>query len=53
MIDTNAPWYIKTPHPSMESFREKYLLSRTLFAGTKRIQYADWGYDRYMIIGFK
>jgi hypothetical protein len=53
MIDPNDPWYIVTASPDIESFKQKYNLSSTLFIDTLRIQYSDWGYDRYMLIGIK
>jgi hypothetical protein len=53
MIDPNDPWYIVTASPDIESFKQKYNLSTTLFLDTLRIQYSDWGYDRYMLIGIK
>lgn len=53
MVDPGHPWYIVTPSPNIESFKQKYNLSETLFLDTLRIQYDGWGYDRYMIIGYK
>lgn len=53
MIDPNHPWYIVTASPDIESFKQKYNLSTTLFLDTLRIQYDGWGYDRYMLIGYK
>jgi hypothetical protein len=53
IIDPNDPWFIKTASPDIESFKQKYNLSKTLFCDTLRIQYDSWGYDRYMIIGIK
>lgn len=53
MVDDKDPWYVVNPSPTIESFAEKYPLSKTLFLDTLRIQYADWGYDRYMLIGYK
>ena len=53
MTDPTDPWLIKTPCPTMEQFRAKYPLSKVHFCGEQRIQYASWGYDRYMIIGVK
>ena len=53
MTDTGEPWFIKTASPDIESFKQKYNLSTTLFCDTLRIQYDSWGYDRYMLIGIK
>lgn len=53
ITDANDPWFIVTPSPNIDSFRQKYNLSTTLFLDTLRIQYGDWGYDRYMLIGYK
>lgn len=53
ITDANEPWFIVTPSPDIDSFRQKYNLSTTLFLDTLRIQYGDWGYDRYMLIGYK
>jgi hypothetical protein len=53
VVDPNEPWLIKTPHKTLEDTINKYPLAITHFTGTLRIQYSDWGYDRYMIIGIK
>lgn len=53
VTDPEYPWLIKTASPDIESFKQKYNLSTTLFCDTLRIQYNDWGYDRYMLIGIK
>ena len=53
IVDPNHPWYIVTESPDINSFKQKYNLSSTLFIDTLRIQYSDWGYDRYMLIGIK
>jgi hypothetical protein len=53
VVDPNEPWLIKTPHPTLEDTINKYPLTITHFTGTLRIQYGDWGYNRYMIIGVK
>jgi hypothetical protein len=51
VTDPNSPWFITQPTPDFDSFIKLYPVSHTLFKGTKRIQYGDWGYDRYMVIG--
>jgi hypothetical protein len=53
VTDPEYPWLIKTASPDLESFKQKYNLSKTLFCDTLRIQYGDWGYDRFMLIGVK
>lgn len=53
VTDPTYPWLIKTPCPNMEQFRSMYPLTTVHFCGEQRIQYATWGYDRYMIIGVK
>ena len=53
IVDSKEPWLIKQPTPTYEDFCKTYSLSKTYYTGTKRIQYNDWGYDRYMIIGEK
>jgi hypothetical protein len=53
IVDPNHPWYIVTASPDIDSFKQKYNLSKTLFCDTLRIQYGGWGYDRYMLIGYK
>lgn len=53
VTDPEYPWLIKTASPDIESFKQKYNLSTTLFCDTLRIQYDSWGYDRYMLIGIK
>lgn len=51
VTDPNDPWFITQPTPNFNSFIERYPVTHVLFSGTKRIQYSDWGYDRYMTIG--
>lgn len=53
MLDEGDPWYIKTASPDIESFKQKYNLSTTLYCDTLSIKYDSWGYDRYMLIGIK
>ena len=53
MTDPAAPWLITNPSPTLASFISKYNLTTTYMADTMRIQYDQWGYDRYMIIGIK
>lgn len=53
ITDPNDPWFITTASPTIESFKEKYKCSAVLDCDTLRIQYGDWGYDRYMLIGIK
>lgn len=53
VTDPGDPWFIKQPTSTFEEFLEKYNVSSVLFKGKKRIQYNDWGYDRFMVIGYK
>jgi hypothetical protein len=53
IVDSGYPWYVNNPSPTYESFIEKYPLTHLKFAGTLPINYDDWGYERYMIIGIK
>lgn len=46
-------WKIVNPSRTTEEFAKKYPLSRTLVSAVKDIQYNDWGYKRYMLIGIK
>jgi hypothetical protein len=49
----DKPWYITNPNSSLDELKEKYQLSKILYEGVKEIRYNHWGYDRYMIIGYK
>jgi len=53
IVDPNYPWLITQPNATFEEFLNKYKITSTLFKGTKHIQYDEWGYDRYMIIGYR
>lgn len=53
VVDTEYPWLVTNPSPTIDSFKEKYKLSTTLFCDTLRIQNGAWGYNRFMIIGIK
>lgn len=46
-------WKITNPIKSMDEVTKRYPLSHTLVSSTKDIQYNDWGYQRYMLIGIK
>ena len=53
MTETGDPWFIKQPNPNIDAFRSRYHLSKTYVCDTMRIQYDDWGYNRFMLIGIK
>lgn len=53
MDSTDDDWKIVNPSRTMEEFTKKYPLSSTLVSTVKDIQYNDWGYQRYMLIGIK
>lgn len=53
ITDPEYPWLIRQPNATFEEFLNKYKITSTLYKGTKRIQYSEWGYDRYMIIGYR
>jgi len=53
ITDAGDPWYIRQPTATFEDFINLYPLTVNLYAGQKRTQYNEWGYDRYMIIGYK
>lgn len=47
------PWYIKQVAKDLDSFKNRFDFDTVLYAGTKRIQYTDWGFNRFMVIGIK
>lgn len=53
ITDPEEPWLIRQPNATFDEFAKKYPITNTLFSGTKRIQYSDWGYDRFMLIGYR
>lgn len=54
VLDPEHPWLITNPSPNIESFSEKYPLTKTYFLDTLPIRYGNGqGYDRYMLIGIK
>jgi hypothetical protein len=50
MTSPDDPWFIKQPCTDITALIERFPMN-LLFAGTKRIQYDNWGYNRFMIIG--
>jgi hypothetical protein len=46
-------WLVCNPNNSLDEFIHKYPLSKYMFMGTKEINYDDWGYKRFMVIGIK
>lgn len=54
VTDSNDPWFITVPSPTLESFNNKFMLAQTFFNDTLEIRYGNNnGYDRYMTIGRK
>lgn len=53
MDNKEHPWHIKDANKSIEDIKDKFSLRKILFEGTKEINYNDWGYKRFMIIGIK
>jgi hypothetical protein len=53
VLDENFPWLIKQKSPDIGAFQNRYKLSNTYYTGSKRIEYATWGYNRFMLIGIK
>ena len=51
--DPLYPWFITTPHYSVDDMKSKYPMSSINYCGQIRIDYGSWGYDRYMLIGIK
>jgi hypothetical protein len=49
--DAEHPWLIKTPFKTLDDLKARFTMSELLFADTYRVQYQDWGYNRYMLIG--
>ena len=46
-------WKCVNPNQSLDELTKKYPLSPSYFSETKEINYGDWGYKRFMIIGTK
>lgn len=53
VTDPLYPWFITTPHYSVDDMKSKYPMSSVNYSGQIRIDYGSWGYDRYMLIGIK
>ena len=54
VVNTEYPWLVTNPSPTIESFGLKYGLTKTYFIDTLPIRYKHGqGYDRYMLIGVK
>lgn len=50
VCDKELPWLCTNPNPSMETLMKKYPMN-LLYSNSKRIQYSEWGYTRFMLIG--
>ena len=46
-------WNIMNPNKTFKEFKNKYPLSSTLYEGSKKFDYGDLKYTRFMIIGIK
>ena len=55
ITDTNEPWLIKQPTPTIKEFKKIYPLAQEFMVGIKPIPLNKHGkfYERYMIIGKK
>ena len=53
VISDDPVWDIKNPNPNLNTFKSKYPMHRIYEAKSKTLQYNDWGYDRYMLIGLR
>jgi hypothetical protein len=53
VIDPSYPWLVSNPNKDIDTLIEKCPLSHRFFMGTKHIEYTDWGYKRFMLIGLK
>lgn len=49
----NDPWFISNPSTTWESFDKKFPMAQTVYQDKLPIDYATWGYERYMKIGYK
>lgn len=47
------PWNITQPCPNIRTLFERYPMQYLLYHGSKKINYQQFGYVRYMMIGFK
>lgn len=47
------PWYITNPSTSIKSFIDKFPMTNVNFVDVLNIEYSNWGYQRFMIIGKK
>lgn len=50
---TDNEWDITNPTYTIEEFKKKYPLSHIMIEDTLDIDYDDWGYKRFMLIGTK
>lgn len=50
---TDEVWKITNPIYTLEEFKNKYPLSHIIVSDTLDIEYNDWGYKRFMLIGTK
>lgn len=53
VVLTDDVWKCVNPNRTIDILKTKYPLTEILFEGTKNFSYGDWGYNRFMIIGFK
>lgn len=47
------PWLISNPSTTIESFVKKFPMAKSVYQDKLSIDYATWGYERYMKIGYK
>lgn len=53
VTDTQFPWLIKQTTSNLDELINRFNFNTLLYSGTKRIQYQENGYKRFMIIGLK
>lgn len=49
----NIRWAITQSVNSLDELSERYKMKEILYSGIKNINYGPWGYNRFMIIGYK
>lgn len=49
----NIRWAITQSVNSLDELSQRYKMKEILYSGIKNINYGPWGYNRFMIIGYK
>jgi hypothetical protein len=53
MTDESEPWLVKQSTKDIVELTNRYKVSKLLYGGSRKIEYHNWNYNRFLMIGVK